>query len=66
MRKKVILVVALILGLLLAFIDSRPNWDDTGIIAFAILISGGVIGCSSSDTPGCLRWRSVCGFLSGV
>jgi hypothetical protein len=44
MRQKVILVVALVLGLPLAFIDSRPNWDDTGIIAFAILISGGVIG----------------------
>jgi hypothetical protein len=32
-----------LLGLLLAFIDSRPDWDDTAILVFGILISGGVL-----------------------
>ena len=39
-----ILAIALILSLLLVFADSRSNWDDTSIIAVAILISGGMLG----------------------
>lgn len=50
-RQKVILAIALVLGLLLAFVDSRPNCDDTGIIAFAMLISGGVIGLFVKRRP---------------
>ena len=51
MRQRILLAVALILGLLLAFVDSRPNWDDTGIIVFAIPISGGLIGLFIQKRP---------------
>ena len=51
MRQKIILAIALALGLPLAFVDSRPNWDDTGIIAFGMLISCGVIGLFIQRRP---------------
>jgi hypothetical protein len=48
---KVLLPVAVCLGLLIAYVDSRPNWDDTGITAMAILVSCGVLGTLSPDRP---------------
>ena len=32
------LLVALILGALIAWVDSRPSWDDTGITAGVLLL----------------------------
>jgi hypothetical protein len=45
---KVLLVLAVGFGLLIAYVDSRPNWDDTGLIALAT-----VAGCAllSSAEP---------------
>jgi hypothetical protein len=31
-------LAALVIGLLIGWVDTRPKWDDTGIIAGAILI----------------------------
>jgi hypothetical protein len=39
----VILCVAVISGLLIAWIDSRPNWDDTGITAAMIVFVSALI-----------------------
>ena len=41
--QKVLFVVAVLLGLFIAFVDSRPGWDDTGITAGAMLLSSGLL-----------------------
>lgn len=40
----IILVVALLIGALIGWIDTRPNWDDTGVTIGLILIAGGACG----------------------
>jgi hypothetical protein len=60
MRNKIFIAVALVLGLLLTFIDSRPNWDDTSIIAIALIFSGIVIGVFILRRP----W--LCALLLGI
>ena len=37
-RDVLMLVVALILGALITWVDSRPSWDDTGITAGVLLL----------------------------
>ncbi len=37
----VLLAAAVAVGLLIAWVDSRPNWDDTGILVGAILLALG-------------------------
>jgi hypothetical protein len=43
--------IALALGLVLAYVDSRPNWDDTGVMAAALLIGCGIFGALRPRTP---------------
>jgi hypothetical protein len=38
------LLIAILFGLLIGFIDSRPSWDDTGIIVGMIIISSACLG----------------------
>jgi hypothetical protein len=38
------LILAIILGIGIAWIDSRPNWDDTGISAFMIAAAATLCG----------------------
>ena len=47
----ILLTVALGLGLWITWFDSRPNWDDTGITAAAILIVCGLLGAWSPRRP---------------
>jgi hypothetical protein len=42
--QRVLLAAASAVGLLMAYVDSRPNWDDTGVTAFALLFFSGIIG----------------------
>lgn len=35
---------SVLIGLLIAWIDSSPNWDDTGITVVMIVIAAGVFG----------------------
>ena len=44
MKQKILLISSLVLGLLIAYIDSRPTWDDTGITVLALLVGSGIIG----------------------
>lgn len=44
MKFWIMLGLGLTLGLLIATIDSRPSWDDTGITAGAVLIATGLLG----------------------
>jgi hypothetical protein len=48
---KLLLPIAICLGLLIAYVDSRPNWDDTGITAGAILVTSGVFGLLAPSRP---------------
>jgi hypothetical protein len=41
--QKTLLALAILTGLFIAFVDSRPNWDDTGITAGVMLLSSGLL-----------------------
>jgi hypothetical protein len=41
--QNLLLAVAVLAGLFAAYVDSRPTWDDTGILAFGILVVSGLI-----------------------
>jgi len=45
------LAVAIILGLIIAWIDTRPSWDDAGITAAMIIIAAGVVGFLAGKRP---------------
>jgi hypothetical protein len=49
--EKFLLVIAIGAGLVFAFIDTRPNWDDTGITVGAIVLSCGVLGAVAPQRP---------------
>jgi hypothetical protein len=40
----VLLAAAIAMGLAIAWVDSRPHWDDTGITAGSLLLSAGLLG----------------------
>jgi hypothetical protein len=42
--QRILLAVAVVVGLLVAYVDSLPKWDDTGITVFALVFCGGVLG----------------------
>jgi hypothetical protein len=46
-----LLAVAVLAGLFSAYVDSRPNWDDTGILAFGILIVSGFLTLLGARRP---------------
>jgi hypothetical protein len=41
--QKLLLALAILSGLFIAYFDSRPTWDDTGITVGAILLSSGLL-----------------------
>lgn len=44
-------VVAVALGIAIAYVDSRPTWDDAGITAFSMLLGAGVLGLIGPRRP---------------
>lgn len=48
---KSFLLVAMGIGLAIAYVDSRPNWDDTGITAMAVFVSCAVCGAVWPGRP---------------
>jgi hypothetical protein len=42
---------ALIFGLLIAWMDSRPNWDDAGITAGTLVFITGILGLIAPERP---------------
>lgn len=46
-----LLPIALIAGLLIAYVDSRPTWDDTGVTAAAIFGTCALFGAISPTRP---------------
>ncbi len=54
MRKRLLLVllsIALGLGFLIAWVDSRPNWDDAGITAGVLVLTAAVFGALGPTKP---------------
>jgi len=47
----VLLVVAVMMGASVAWIDSRPTWDDTGITAGVVLLLSAVFGFVAPRRP---------------
>jgi hypothetical protein len=47
----ILLLVAMLAGATITYIDSRPNWDDTGVTAGAILLTCGILALLSPS-----RW----------
>ena len=43
MMQNVLLAVAVLAGLFSAYVDSRPTWDDTGILAGGLLLISGLL-----------------------
>src|SRR5258706_1812710 len=48
---KVLLLVAILCGLFLAYVDSRPHWDDAGIAEGGLLISAGLVTLLGHPRP---------------
>lgn len=49
--QSLLFVVSIALGLTFAYVDSRPTWDDTGVLAFAIAISCAMLGYFGPRRP---------------
>jgi hypothetical protein len=43
-KTTLMLVLAVGLGVSIAHVDRRPNWDDTGVTAFALFLIAAVRG----------------------
>jgi hypothetical protein len=51
MRNRILLSAAVAFGICVAYVDSRPTWDDTGITAFSMLIVAGFLGFFGPQRP---------------
>ena len=49
--QKVLALIALMAGLGFAYLDSRPTWDDTGILAGAVLLTTGLLALLGFRRP---------------
>ena len=49
--QKLLYFIAPCLGLAIAYVDSRPTWDDTGITVLAVLAASGGLGLLSPKRP---------------
>ena len=47
----VLLAISLAIGGAIAYVDSRPGWDDTGVTALAIFLSCGLLGAAGPGRP---------------
>ena len=48
---RVLFLAAVLIGIGIAYVDSRPTWDDTGVTAFALLTSAAVFGLARPQRP---------------
>ena len=48
---KVLLALAIFCGIFLAYVDSRPGWDDTGITAGGLLLTAALITLLGHPRP---------------
>ena len=50
-REPILLVVAAAAGLAIAWIDSRPTWDDTGVTTLLIVVAAALVAAASGRRP---------------
>jgi hypothetical protein len=51
MKTRLLLLAAIVIGLLIAFVDSRPSWDDTGVTAAAVFLACGLFSALRPQQP---------------
>ena len=51
MRDRLLTGVAVVAGLAIAYVDSRPGWDDTGITAGLLILAAGTAAVVSGRRP---------------
>ncbi len=51
MRTRILAIVAIAVGLAIAYVDSRPTWDDTGVTVGALLVGSFLISAASGRRP---------------
>jgi hypothetical protein len=49
--QKILIGIAAMAGLFSLFVDTRPNWDDTGVLAFGILLVCGLLALIGFQRP---------------
>jgi hypothetical protein len=49
--QSILLAVAVLAGLFSAWVDSRPNWDDTGILVVGLLLVSGLLTLLGGSRP---------------
>jgi hypothetical protein len=49
--QKILAAAAVLSGIFIAFVDSRPTWDDTGITVFGLLAVSGLLGMLGPKRP---------------
>jgi hypothetical protein len=49
--QKILIGIAAIAGLFSLYVDTRPNWDDTGVLAFGILLVCGLLALIGYQRP---------------
>jgi hypothetical protein len=55
----ILLLIGALLGGTIAFVDSRPTWDDTGITVLALLLVSGLLASVSPRRP--WKWALAVG-----
>lgn len=51
MQRTILIPLALILGLLIALVDSSPGYDATGLTAFTLFLCCGLLGAAHPGRP---------------
>ena len=51
MFNRIIFLPAVLVGISIAYVDSRPTWDDTGVTAFALLLSAALFSIIAPKVP---------------
>jgi hypothetical protein len=46
-----LLIASNLLGFFFAYVDSRPTWDDTGVLVGAILLASAILGALGPRQP---------------
>jgi hypothetical protein len=49
--QKILLSLAVVCGLFLAYLDARPGWNDSGILAGGLLLSSGLLALLGCRRP---------------
>lgn len=48
---KFALAIAVVVGMFFAWVDSRPTWDDTGVLVMAIVLSSAMFAALAPQRP---------------